>query len=117
MKKAKRKSASPRRQADAEDDLLPHYDFRGVSAANTPHGIARGRTSWCSRPTSPPASLIRRPSIGLCARSPTLRMPQPASRVRGATLPNARWNWQGRYGGSACSAAACQGAVQLNVRR
>ena len=28
MKKAKRKTASPRRPA-AEDDLLPHYDFRG----------------------------------------------------------------------------------------
>ena len=29
MKKAKRKSASPRHPADADDDLLPHYDFRG----------------------------------------------------------------------------------------
>ena len=29
MKKAKRKRASPRRPADADDDLLPHYDFRG----------------------------------------------------------------------------------------
>jgi hypothetical protein len=29
MKKAKRKSASPRRPADGDDDLLPHYDFRG----------------------------------------------------------------------------------------
>jgi hypothetical protein len=29
MKKAKRKTASPRRPADAGDDLLPHYDFRG----------------------------------------------------------------------------------------
>src|SRR5687768_16783760 len=29
MKKAKRKTASPRRPADADNDLLPHYDFRG----------------------------------------------------------------------------------------
>lgn len=28
MKKAKRKSASPRRPANADADLLPHYDFR-----------------------------------------------------------------------------------------
>ena len=29
MKKAKRKTASPRRPAGGDDDLLPHYDFRG----------------------------------------------------------------------------------------
>ena len=29
MKKAKRKSASPRRPPDADDELLPHYDCRG----------------------------------------------------------------------------------------
>jgi len=29
MKKAKRKIASPRRPAAEDDDLLPHYDFRG----------------------------------------------------------------------------------------
>ena len=29
MKKAKRKATSPRRRARGEDDLLPHYDFRG----------------------------------------------------------------------------------------
>ena len=29
MKKSKRKTSSPRRPADADDDLLPHYDFRG----------------------------------------------------------------------------------------
>jgi len=28
MKKAKRKTASPRRRPQGDDDLLPHYDFR-----------------------------------------------------------------------------------------
>ena len=29
MKKAKRKAVSPRRRPQGDDDLLPHYDFRG----------------------------------------------------------------------------------------
>jgi len=29
MKNAKRKAMSPRRRSDGDDDLLPHYDFRG----------------------------------------------------------------------------------------
>ena len=29
MKKAKRKAVSPRRRSQGDDDLLPHYDFRG----------------------------------------------------------------------------------------
>jgi hypothetical protein len=92
MKKAnKRKTPSPRRPANADDDLLPHYDVRGGVRGKYAARYPEGTNVVVLAPASPPASRTRRPSIALCARSLRLRMPRLESRVRDAAPPNVCW--------------------------